>query len=79
MKKSDVLEHFGGVVKTADALRISKSAVSKWPDTVPRGRAFEIEVLTRGLLRVDAGATEPPRTPTISASADSARNLGDAA
>ncbi|MFQ2451143.1 Cro/CI family transcriptional regulator [Aeromonas caviae] len=56
MKKTDVLHHFGGVTKTADALGINKATVSCWGATIPKGRAYQIEVLTGGQLKADSTA-----------------------
>lgn len=58
MNKSDVLSYFGGVAATAKALGISHVAVSKWGDTIPQGRAYQIEVLTGGELKAE------PATPS---------------
>jgi DNA-binding transcriptional regulator YdaS (Cro superfamily) len=58
VKKSDVLSYFGGVDKTAKALGITHVAVSRWGETIPQGRAYQIEVLTGGKLKAD------PITPT---------------
>lgn len=63
MKKADVLDHFGGVTKTAIALGINKATVSCWGETVPQGRAFQIEVMTGGKLK--SRSTQPlPSAPT---------------
>ncbi|MFQ2507209.1 Cro/CI family transcriptional regulator [Aeromonas caviae] len=62
MQKSAVLEHFGTVTATAKALGISHVAVSKWSETIPQGRAYQIEVLTSGKLK--AGARSTPQQPT---------------
>ncbi|KAJ8740022.1 helix-turn-helix domain-containing protein [Aeromonas veronii] len=51
MKKADVLEHFGGGSKVARALGISAATVSCWGEVIPKGRAYEIEVLTGGALK----------------------------
>ena len=51
MKKSEAIKHFGTATKLAKALGITKSAVSLWPEKIPRGRAFEIQVLTKGKLK----------------------------
>lgn len=56
MKKQDVLSHFGGVTKTANALGINKATVSCWGATIPKGRAYQIEVLTGGKLKADPSA-----------------------
>lgn len=53
MNKSDVLSYFGGVAATAKALGISHVAVSKWGDTIPQGRAYQIEVVTGGKLKAN--------------------------
>lgn len=53
MKKKDVIEHFGGVGKTAIALGVLQSAVSQWGENVPQRRAFEIERITNGALKAD--------------------------
>ena len=52
MKKSDVIAHFGGVVKTAKALGMNKSSVSLWGEEIPKGRAYQIELMTEGKLKV---------------------------
>ncbi|MDU1142021.1 MAG: Cro/CI family transcriptional regulator [Aeromonas hydrophila] len=62
MQKSAVLKHFGTVTATAKALGISHVAVSKWSETIPQGRAYQIEVLTGGKLK--AGAHRTPQQPT---------------
>lgn len=54
MKKKTVIEHFGGVLATAKALGITSQSVSQWPEEIPELRAFQIERLTKGLLKVAA-------------------------
>lgn len=56
MRKKDVIEHFGSQKAVADALDISEQAVSNWDDEIPRGRAFELQVLTGGKLQVERQA-----------------------
>lgn len=56
MQKNTVLEYFGTVTETAKALGISHVAVSKWNETIPKGRAYQIEVLTGGKLKADPAA-----------------------
>lgn len=64
MKKSDVIAHFGGTqVQVADALGITKSAVSQWSEVIPEGIAYKIQVITAGLLRVDPSLYEKHETP----------------
>ncbi|HCC6169345.1 TPA: Cro/Cl family transcriptional regulator [Citrobacter amalonaticus] len=55
MRKSEVLEHFGGVSKTAYALGISHPAVCRWGEVIPEKQAFVIERITKGKLKYDAG------------------------
>lgn len=51
VKKSDVLEYFGGVSKAANALGITRSAVSQWDETIPESSAYKLESLTGGKLK----------------------------
>lgn len=56
MKKQDALNHFGGVVELAKALGCKPQAISQWGETIPQGRAYQIEVLTGGALKADPAA-----------------------
>jgi len=51
MKTKDAIEHFGSVTNLAEALKISQPAVSQWGEFVPEGRAFQLQVMTAGLLQ----------------------------
>ena len=51
MTKTEVLEHFGGVVATARALGIAQPSVSNWSEELPELRQLELEHLTGGALR----------------------------
>ena len=53
MTKQEILSHFGGVTKTAKALGCSHVAVSRWGNNPPKGRQFEIQVLTGGVLKAN--------------------------
>ncbi|WP_075204104.1 Cro/CI family transcriptional regulator, partial [Citrobacter freundii] len=53
MLKTDVIEHFGGVSKTASVLGISHPAVCRWGDVIPQKQAFVIERITKGKLDLD--------------------------
>ena len=53
MLKSAVKTHFGTLDAIAEAIGITKSAVSQWPDTVPQGAAYKLQFVTGGKLRVD--------------------------
>ena len=51
MKTADAIKEFGSVRLLAEAVRITQQAVHQWGDHVPEGRAFQIEVLTKGKLK----------------------------
>ncbi|MFT6331220.1 MAG: DNA-binding transcriptional regulator YdaS (Cro superfamily) [Bermanella sp.] len=53
MKKQIAVDHFKGKSNLAKALGISPASVSQWPDDVPELRAYQIERLTNGELKVD--------------------------
>lgn len=43
MRKSEVINYFGGVCKTATALGIKHPSVSEWPEIIPEVRAYQVE------------------------------------
>lgn len=53
MQKSEVIEYFGGVVKTATALKIKHPAVSRWHEIIPEKQAMKIEKISGGELKYD--------------------------
>lgn len=53
MKKVDVINFFGTQEKTAAVLGVKQASVSRWPETIPPRRAFEIERITNGALKAD--------------------------
>lgn len=53
MRKSEVINYFGGVCKTATALGIKHPSVSEWPEIIPEVRAYQVEKITNGLLKFD--------------------------
>ena len=64
MNKQDVIRHFGGSqVKVAEALGITKSAVSQWDEVIPEGVAYKVQVMTAGMLRVDPSVYAPKVEP----------------
>ena len=47
-----VLDHFGGTHESlANALGISREAVTMWKGEIPEARAFQIEVLSAGKFK----------------------------
>lgn len=53
MRKETAVAHFGSDVEVARALKISRQAVGKWPDVIPEGTAYKLQVITGGRLQVD--------------------------
>lgn len=60
MNKIDVVQHFGSEMKLADILEVSRQAINKWPDPIPEGVAYKLQVLTGGALRVDPAVYKKP-------------------
>ena len=52
MLKSDVIKYFKKQSLVASALGINKSAVSLWPEKIPLRRAYELQEITNGALKV---------------------------
>jgi hypothetical protein len=61
MKKSEVKKHFGSLAEAARALQISRAAVHQWPERVPEGTAYKLQVITGGRLRVHPSMYKPQR------------------
>lgn len=53
MRTIDVVAIFGSKAKVARKLGISKAAVTRWGDTVPKVREWQIEILCRGKLKAE--------------------------
>jgi transcriptional repressor of cell division inhibition gene dicB len=61
MKKSEVIEFFGGTQETADALGIRYQSVREWPeDRVPEGRQYQIQLLSKGKLKAASSGIKQP-------------------
>lgn len=65
MLKTSVIRHFGDQAQTARALGITIGAVSQWPKVIPRGSAYQVEVVTGGKLRVDPRMYPPKKRPDL--------------
>ncbi|MGY6039078.1 Cro/CI family transcriptional regulator [Aeromonas sp. AE23HZ002T15] len=61
MKKNEAVKHYGGVVQLATALGIKPQSVSQWGETIPQGRAYQIELMTGGKLKAEQPHTTPDR------------------
>ena len=53
MNKEAAIAHFGGALKLSKALGLSPAAISQWGETVPVRRAYELERVTNGALKVN--------------------------
>lgn len=53
MKTQDVIDYFGGVRQTADALGMTAAAVYLWKDEVPKTRQAHVEAATKGKIKRD--------------------------
>ena len=57
MRKATVIEFFGGVTETAEALGISRQAVDKWPKRlIPERSALLAQARSDGFLKYDPEA-----------------------
>ncbi|MCC5855144.1 MAG: transcriptional regulator [Idiomarina sp.] len=54
MTKSDAIEFAGSPSKLARFLGRPKSTVSSWPEQLPRGVQFELQVKSNGKLKAEA-------------------------
>jgi transcriptional repressor of cell division inhibition gene dicB len=62
MLKETAIAHYGSMAKLARALKITVQAVSDWGNLVPEGRAYQIQILTKGAIKVDRKAyIKPPK------------------
>ncbi|QYK07593.1 Cro/CI family transcriptional regulator [Shewanella mangrovisoli] len=53
MTKDDAVKFYGSQTKLAQVLKIKPSAISQWGADVPELRAYQIERLTQGALKVN--------------------------
>lgn len=67
MKKATAVKHFGSQIAVARALRITKGAVSQWPEIIPLKSALKIQSVTNGRLTVDMALYHLPALPSRSA------------
>ncbi|QRY79657.1 Cro/Cl family transcriptional regulator [Pseudomonas sp. PDNC002] len=53
MTKKQAIQHFGSISKLAKALKVSYEAVRQWEE-VPELRQYQLELITKGVLRASA-------------------------
>lgn len=54
MTLAQAYEHFGTYSAIADALDISKGAITQWNGNIPENRQLELHRITKGKLKADA-------------------------
>lgn len=58
MKTSEAIEHYGTQTAVAAALGIDQSSVSEWKEYPPDRRQVQLEMLTGGKLKAEAGCMD---------------------
>lgn len=53
MTTQEALDYFGGIKPLAAALDVYPQAIKNWGERPPRGRQFELFVLTNKKLKID--------------------------
>lgn len=53
MYKKDVLNYYGTLVKLAEILKISPSAISQWKNIIPERQAYRLQRLSNNALTVN--------------------------
>ncbi len=61
METKQAIGHFGSIAALAKALNIKPQAVYQWGAFVPRARAFELQIITGGVLRIEEKDVSPKR------------------
>lgn len=59
MKKDEAVRYFGSATELARRLGISKAAVSQWGEDVPTPRDYQIEVITKGVIKARQEDSKP--------------------
>lgn len=53
MYKEDVLNYHGTLVKLAEVLKISPSAISQWKEIIPERQAYRLQHISNNALIVN--------------------------
>ncbi|HBO2222479.1 TPA: helix-turn-helix domain-containing protein, partial [Pseudomonas aeruginosa] len=56
MNMNEAIQHFGSKKKLAEALGIRPSAVTQWGDSIPVGRQYQLQVISKNKLKADQKA-----------------------
>lgn len=60
MKTVDAIKYFQTAAELARALGCTPQAIYQWGETVPPLRAYQIERLTKGRLKVEISSSRSP-------------------
>lgn len=61
MRTDQAIAHYGTKAALARALRIKLPSIYSWGELVPLGRAYELQDITGGKLRVDRSLYDKPK------------------
>lgn len=61
MLKETAIKHFGSAAAVGRAIGRAPSAITEWPEVVPEGMAYKIQVITGGILQVDQSLYQKTR------------------
>ncbi|ARG87781.1 Cro/CI family transcriptional regulator [Pseudomonas aeruginosa] len=56
MNMNEAIQHFGSKKKLAEALGIRPSAVTQWGESIPVGRQYQLQVISKNKLKADQKA-----------------------
>lgn len=56
MNMKEAIQHFGSKKKLAEALGIRPSAVTQWGESIPVGRQYQLQVISKNKLKADQKA-----------------------
>ena len=51
MKTKDAINYYGSGVALAKAIDCNSAAISQWGEDVPKFRAYQLQVITKGKLK----------------------------
>lgn len=54
MTKKEAVNYFGSASRVAEALNLTRAAVSQWPEVVPELRQLQLERITGGKLKAES-------------------------
>lgn len=58
MKTQEAIDHFGGIRQLAEVLKTWPQTIYQWGEYPPRGRQYELQVITDGKLMVENDSFE---------------------